>query len=527
MRVDGPGETQGFDNMSNRALVGTGDWQHVAVVLDVPVTAIGIVFGVILQGSGEVFADDFTLETVADTVAATNLLPGFVPSGDSATTVATYARYPFAPRNLDLEGVATVATADWLAHNGVPLVYGTPGSDQTDLAPLRTMVGNARVVGMGEATHGTHEFFALKHRVFEFLVQKMGFTHFAIEATWPEANDINTYVLTGQGDPARLLSHLYFWTWNTQEVLTLIQWMRQWNLSASPSQRVQFLGFDMQFPGAALDTVANFISRVDPSHSVLVNGKYACIAPYRNIGAAFAHLSSEYAALPADSVAACRQAVKDVFDLLNSNGDTYRRASSDALYANAVHSARLVQQFELMASQTTVTASARVRDQSMAENVQWLLQQAPPSTRIALWAHNGHVRTVAGNMGGDLQAALGNDYISLGFVFGTGSFNAVKQSGSTFAGLKELTATLVPDGSLESLFMTTGYPLMLFDARQIANGGSAASYLGGPIPMRNIGAAFDPAQEALYFSSAVLPADYQLLLFVRVSTASLLMPLLP
>ena len=68
---------------------------------------------------------------------------------------------------------------------------------------------------MGEATHGTHEFFQLKHRMLEFLVERMGFTVFGIEANWPESLAVNDYVLNGNGDPAKALAGFYFWTWNT------------------------------------------------------------------------------------------------------------------------------------------------------------------------------------------------------------------------------------------------------------------------------------------------------------------------
>jgi hypothetical protein len=72
---------------------------------------------------------------------------------------------------------------------------------------------------MGEATHGSREFFQMKHRMLEFLAEKMGFTVFAIEANWPESLAVNDFVLNGEGDPAVALAGMYFWTWNTEEVL--------------------------------------------------------------------------------------------------------------------------------------------------------------------------------------------------------------------------------------------------------------------------------------------------------------------
>jgi len=90
------------------------------------------------------------------------------------------------------------------------LIEWIPADNLDDLEPLRSLVGDARIVSLGEATHGTREFFLMKHRILRFLVERMGFTAFAIEATWPEANRLDRYVRTGDGDPAVLLSGLYF-----------------------------------------------------------------------------------------------------------------------------------------------------------------------------------------------------------------------------------------------------------------------------------------------------------------------------
>jgi erythromycin esterase len=129
------------------------------------------------------------------------------------------------------------------------------------------MIGNARVVALGEATHGTHEFFQLKHRMLEFLVSEMNFNVFAIEANMPEGFDLNEYVLNGKGDPERLLSGLYFWTWDTEEVLRLIRWMRQYNADERHQRKVKFYGFDMQAPVRPVKVALAYLRRIDESES--------------------------------------------------------------------------------------------------------------------------------------------------------------------------------------------------------------------------------------------------------------------
>lgn len=134
----------------------------------------------------------------------------------------------------------------WLSRNAIRLQTVEAGSGFTDMEPLKKLIGNAHLVSLGEATHGTREFFQLKHRMLEFLVSEMDFTVFGIEAPMPEAFDINEYVVNGNGDPEKALAGLYFWTWDTQEVLDMIHWMRHYNQDPSNKKKVKFYGFDMQ-----------------------------------------------------------------------------------------------------------------------------------------------------------------------------------------------------------------------------------------------------------------------------------------
>jgi erythromycin esterase len=324
-------------------------------------------------------------------------------------------------------------------------------------------------------------------------------------------------VLTGDGDPHRLLSRLYFWTWNTQEVFDMIQWMRQWNTTAPPSQRVQFLGFDMQYPGASMDSVLAYVTRLDPDNITYVTTRYQCMASYRN-HAQVIESTSGYATLPTATQLVCAGALQDVYDLIRQSAAKYTAASSPAVYEQMLHHARLVQQFEMMISGRPGAAS---RDQSMAENVRWIRDHAPVGAKIALWAHNGHIDAVSGTMGGAIRDAYGADYVPLGFVFGTGSFNAV---GTPTGGLGAWQTTLIPPASIEAAFSGVGKPLVLFDTRRIPSGGTAAAPLAGPIPMRSIGAVWSQGNDALYFGNEIFPNDFNLLIYVAHTTQSSLLP---
>jgi erythromycin esterase-like protein len=163
--------------------------------------------------------------------------------------------------------------SQWIASHAIPLSTVEARHGFADLQPLKKVIGDARIVELGEATHGTREFFQLKHRMLEFLATEMGFTIFSIEANMPEAYKVNDYVLRGEGDPAKLLKGMYFWTWDTEEVLDMIRWMREFNQSGKG--RVEFTGFDMQNISVAGPIVHDFAAKYDPDYENTVQSAFA------------------------------------------------------------------------------------------------------------------------------------------------------------------------------------------------------------------------------------------------------------
>lgn len=158
------------------------------------------------------------------------------------------------------------AARNWLKDNAIRLSTVEAGHGFADMQPLKKVIGDARIVALGEATHGSREFFQLKHRMLEFLATEKSFTIFSIEANMPEAYSLNEYVLNGKGDPVTLIKGMYFWTWSTEEVLAMVLWMREFNKSGKG--RIQFTGFDMQTPDVAAGIVGDFVARVDSEYSV-------------------------------------------------------------------------------------------------------------------------------------------------------------------------------------------------------------------------------------------------------------------
>ncbi|MDX1394208.1 MAG: erythromycin esterase family protein [Gemmatimonadota bacterium] len=409
----------------------------------------------------------------------------------------------------------------WLRSSVAPFETVEVRDDRHDLQAFGEMVGSARIVSLGEATHGTREFFAMKHRILDYLVREKGFTIFAIEATWPEMNRIDDWV-KGAGQPSdaeTLLAGQYFWTWNTETVFDLMHWARDYNLTEGAAEPVSVLGFDMQFPGMAIHNVRAVLEPIDPDGAAFAAGEYECL-PANDPSGSF---SARYDDASVIAQAACRGRIDAVHDYLVANRSSLETMSSSESFARALQSARLVQQFEDFAA----GRSPGARDLYMAENVDWLLEQAGPDARAVLWAHNGHVRDAPGWMGSYLRAEHGSDMVIVGFDFDRGSFTAVATLPGGVGGLQEHTVGPAPAGSYESYFRAAGEPRFFLDLRGRGYASPATSWLAGPRLMRAVGAVYTPLEPERFFLNVAMPQQFDVMIYIEVSSATTLLSGIP
>ncbi|KYG09581.1 hypothetical protein BE21_01520 [Sorangium cellulosum] len=419
-------------------------------------------------------------------------------------------------QTLDLEatfpGPPSAEVVAWVKKSAVPLAAVEAGHGFDDMRPLDALIGDARVVALGEATHGTREFFQMKHRMLEYLVERKGFRLFAIEANQPEARKVNEYVLYGKGSAAEVLAGLYFWTWNTEEVLALIEWMRAYNAHSKHKDKVRFAGFDMQFTKVAWSNVAAYLEKVDQEyHKTLPPG----LAVFGHIEA-----STAWTKLSAEERKSARAALDAVVARITERRDDYEKKSSAAEWADMLHDARIVQQaadmFEADATEGNVSGF-NVRDRAMAENVGWLLDQEGPSAKIVLWAHNGHIAYEMKpfvSMGSHLAAEYGEQYLPIGFMFSEGSFQAIDWTGGDRR-LREFTVGPPPEADVSTAFTRAGYPIAFLDLRTLP-AGAVAAWFAGPRPMREIGAVF--SGEAEMSSPTRLVDRFAAVIFVQKTT---------
>jgi erythromycin esterase len=386
----------------------------------------------------------------------------------------------------------------WIRTHAIPLQTVEAGHGFDDLQPLAKVVGDARFVALGEATHGTREFFQLKHRLIEFLASQKGFTIFSIEANMPEAYRLNDFVLNGNGDPKQLLKGMYFWTWDTEEVLNMILWMREFNRSGKG--RIEFTGFDMQTPNVAIDIVRSFVKEHDPSYLDALNLTYSEVLAVRK--------SSDKKLDKKQVSQDCANVVAELQVKRAALIESSRAWDVDW----AIQNARILLQY--MQMQT----GDKSRDQSMAENIEWIAEQNP-GAKIVLWAHNGHVAYAAqyGPMGSYLHKKFGSQLVAFGFAFNEGSFRAIEKGKS----LRDFTVGPAAADSLDHALASVGIPLFALDLRQLPQEGPVAQWFAKPLASRSIGAVYGGGQpEEWSIASLHWPETFDVILFVEKTTAA-------
>lgn len=395
----------------------------------------------------------------------------------------------------------------WFVRSGARISTVEAGHGFADLEPVGRMVGRARVVALGEATHGTREFFQLKHRMLEYLVAQHGFTVFGIEASMPEGFDVNEYVLTGKGDPAGALTGLYMWPWDTEEVLGMIRWMRRWNADPRHRRKVRFYGFDMQSPQRALAEALTYMRRVDAPAATRSAMALAVLAnPFTREDLWAGPYAARLHAL---------EAARGMLARFDERQHAYESLSGREAWALARQQARIVVQN--VTQRLAVDSSTVVRDRAMAENVRWILDREGPNARMVIWAHNGHVATDSLLMGRYLRQVLGDDLVVFGFAFGSGGFLAVEGPAPSRRGLTAFQVPALADSTLDGVLSRTGFSIAAFDLRQLPASGPAAQWFAQPHPTRSVGSM---AYGSSGFRSQAVPRLYDALLYVDSTTPS-------
>lgn len=332
--------------------------------------------------------------------------------------------------------------AGWLGRYSTPLASLSIDGDARDLEPLRHWIGSSKLIGLGDTSHGTREFYLWKTRVVSFLVREMNFTTLALEAPAPYANKLDDFVNGGSGDPARIVLDEKYWFWGTEEVVELLVWLRAYNDSRGDRPAVRITGIDPWLADPLRVAVGHYLEAVDSAAAAAAQRTYQCFAKGVRTGS--------------DEQAKCLSAISAVADAMVRNRARYIAASSERRFVQAEQNARMLRQTAEIAFSRTTQGT---RDKVMAENVSALRSG---EERVALWGHSVHV----GKLPYDLRDGYGTmdslgthlklrhpDYFVIGSTTARGWFSSVTLAG----GVQSYADAPIPPlaaNSYEQLFST-------------------------------------------------------------------------
>ena len=325
--------------------------------------------------------------------------------------------------------------------------------------------GGAKVVLLGESTHGTSEFYRVRAAITRRLVEKHGFNIVALEADWPDAARIDRYVRHQAPEQSReeIFRRFPEWMWRNEEFREFIDWLREFNQALPPDRRVELRGLDVYSLGASMDAVLRYLDRVDRDAASRARARYGCLTPWQQEPA-------EYGAAAISGDVNCeREAVDQLCELLRNRLD-YSARDGESFF-DAAQNARIVRAAEeyYRTMYRGSVASWNLRDRHMFETLRRLMDARGPEARAVVWAHNSHIGNAAAtamgwegefNIGELARTAFGNDVVAIGF--GT-DHGRVAAASSWDYPMRIMNVLPARNDSYEALFRQTQIPRSLTD----------------------------------------------------------------
>ena len=383
--------------------------------------------------------------------------------------------------------------------------------EAANLESLLQRIGAARIVLLGEATHGTSEFYRMRARISRELIERKGFSFVAIEGDWPDAARIDHFVRHAEYAPSEWMAFARFpvWMWRNRDVRAFVDWLRAHNADIEPAKRVAFHGLDLYSLYNSIRSVLNYLDDIDPRSARIARQRYGCLTPWQADPATYGH-----AALTGDFQTCEREVVSILTDLMHKQR-AYAEHDGER-FLDAVQNARLVANAEryYRTMYYGSRASWNLRDSHMFETLKTLLDFHGPKSRAIVWAHNSHVGdSAATEMSSRGEFNIGQlcreEFAGEAYAIGFGTDHGTVAAASDWDGDMEVKAVrpAVPD-SYERLCHEAGVRRFLLHLRNpIA--ANLAEGLSRPRLERAIGVIYRPETELQsHYFQAVLPRQF-------------------
>ena len=396
------------------------------------------------------------------------------------------------------------------------LQHAVPFEDRFELSALTDAITSERLVLMGEASHGTSEFYTKRAAMSKHLVAERGFNFIAVEGDWAAMARINEFVKHKPGAPATIddamnaLTRWPLWMWKNHEFKALVEWLHEYNANLDMDKRVGLYGIDVYDHENVMDDVVEWISGIDQNSGRTASDAYSCLTRFSDTG--------DYIRMVAQTRQDCSEDLMEVLDIIrgledhpNSDRWGFFRAEQGAKVAiNAEKHFRGNLQRD--------ASSWNYRASHFYLTAERLLEVYGDESRGIIWAHNTHIgdaratemgRQGAHNIGQLARESLGSDNT---FAIGFGTYTGSVLAAYNWEGAMEIMQ--VPEspantweGMLESVGIEKFY--ISFSNSELSEA------LNRWIPHRAIGVTYNPRSERGNYVQTILPERYNAFIFIR------------
>jgi protein-L-isoaspartate(D-aspartate) O-methyltransferase len=384
--------------------------------------------------------------------------------------------------------------------------------ETADLEPLVRRIGDARIVLIGESTHGTSEFYRMREQLTRRLIEKNGFRFVAIEGDWPDAARIDHYVRHFEFAASEWTAFARFptWMWRNTDVRGFVDWLRAFNAGKEPADRTAFHGLDLYSLHNSIRSVLDYLADVDPAAEEIARTRYGCLTPWQADPATYgrAALSGSYRS--------CEREVVQMLSGILARKREYALQDGER-YLDAVQNARLVANAEryYRIMYYGSRASWNLRDTHMFETLTTLLDFYGADSKAVVWAHNSHVGDASAtemaargelNLGQLCRRAFGKRAYLIGFGTDSGTVAAASDWDAPMQVMKVRPAEAKSyERQFHAATRALGEPRFMLPL----GGAALRERLEAPRLERAIGVIYRPHTElASHYFQAVLPRQF-------------------
>lgn len=389
-----------------------------------------------------------------------------------------------------------------------------PSPDASNFADMFSRYADARVILLGEATHGTHEFYSARAQITRYLIENRGFSIVAVEGDWPDIGRIDAYVRGGALRPrgGEAFARFPTWMWRNQEVLAFADWLRRHNAALPKAKRASMRGLDVYSLGQSIQAVIAYLDTHCPEEASGARRRYGCLTPWHDDPQHYGH------AVEFGRMAKCEDAVvAQLKTLLDRRIELIARDGppDGETFFDAEQNARIVRAAEqyYRSMYRGAVESWNLRDRHMFDTLQSLMAHTTDA-RAVVWAHNSHVGNASAtamgwqgefNIGELVRNAYGDQAVLIGFGTDRGSVAAASDWG---AQMQIMPVTPARDDSWEGAFRRTGLARTLTDWRGRSRR-ELVSALSETMLERAIGVVYRPRSELTsHYFQAVLAQQF-------------------